>query len=252
MNRVLLFSGGMDSEALRMLWEPEELVYVHAGTRYAAAEIERLPAAVHIVPMRGLAQFERPDGIVPARNLFFVLAAAQFGDVVGLGATAGDQVLDKSAEFAERAASMLSFLWSPQRWNEHQGTTYSVELPLKGLSKRAIVERVAELSPEAVGALAESFSCYTPTQQNEECGHCPPCGRKWAAFTAAGHESLVVDASAYVEHSVLPLVQAGIHHRGPEVAEVVEALARHRGIATDGYSRQELIDQITSKGSRSC
>jgi len=43
MRSVLLFSGGMDSYAARMLYEPDVLLYVDAGTRYAHAELRRLP-----------------------------------------------------------------------------------------------------------------------------------------------------------------------------------------------------------------
>jgi hypothetical protein len=75
MRSVLLFSGGMDSYAARMLYEPDVLLYVDAGTRYADAELRRLPEETIVVDMRVLNTFGVVDDIIPLRNLFFVAVA---------------------------------------------------------------------------------------------------------------------------------------------------------------------------------
>lgn len=220
MTRVLLYSGGMDSVAARLLWEPDVLVYVRMGTAYETPEMDRLPAGCEVVQMRELERWERPDGIIPLRNLFLVAAGAQFGEQVGLAATAGDRVLDKSQTFADLASGLLSYLWQPQHWTE--GHEVQVVLPVKHLTKRQLVQQVGKLrGPPGQMLLAASFSCYTPKPNGTECGACKPCARKWVAFAAEGLHCLVPDASQYVVREVLPLVGTKAWGRGSEEADDV-------------------------------
>ncbi len=225
MSTVALYSGGMDSEALRLLYRPDVLLYVEMGTKYERAELQHLPASVQRVPL-ALDVWERPDAIIPLRNLFLVAVAAQYGDIIMLGATAGDRVLDKSDVFASLTTQLLAFLWSPQHWTE--GRDIAVTLPLRTMTKRQIVERVhAEQGMYGVRELADSFSCYTPrtvfgSAAASACGACKPCARKWIAFAAAGFGSLVPDASSYVREHVAPTIT----ERGAvEAADLAAALA---------------------------
>jgi 7-cyano-7-deazaguanine synthase in queuosine biosynthesis len=227
--KVLLYSGGMDSMALRMLWDPNVSVYVDMGTAYSKAERDRLPRDVDVVELP-LHQWERTDGIIPLRNLMLVCVAAQYGDVIGLAATAGDRVLDKSDQFASMTTSLLSYLWSPQHWTA--GEHRRVVLPLKGMSKRQIVGEVRErFGDVGLVRLAESWSCYSGGRA--ECGACKPCMRKWVAFAAAGAGDLVMDASGYVYDEVLPLIAQGVYDRGSEARDVLDALG-----ATDADDMQ--------------
>jgi 7-cyano-7-deazaguanine synthase len=212
MRSVLLFSGGMDSYAARMLYEPDVLLYVDAGTRYADAELRRLPEETIVVDMRVLNTFGVVDDIIPLRNLFFVAVAAQYGEQIILGATAGDRVLDKSAEFATQTSALLSYLWQKQHWTE--GKTIEVAMPMKGMSKTQIIAAVQnKCGDSGVAQLAKSFSCYNPNN-DIECGVCKPCRRKWIAFASLGFAHLVVDARHAVLRNEYQAIEFGTWDRG--------------------------------------
>lgn len=222
--RVLLYSGGMDSVALSLLEPWDMKLYVDMGTRYSNAERAKLPDDVRVVDLP-LGAWERPDAIIPLRNLLLVCVAAQYGDVVAMAATAGDRVLDKTQEFANHASALLSYLWQPQHWTD--GKQVSVVLPTKHLTKRQLVARVAALGAEALVDLANSFSCYDPGDPRglaPECGACKPCVRKWVAFAAEGHGHLVVDAEPAARLQAAA-IRAGTWDRGEaEAADVLAAL----------------------------
>src|SRR5438105_9917772 len=89
MKRVLLYSGGVDSSALGLLWPHDMKLYVDMHTRYSAAERGRLRPDVTIVDLP-LTQWERPDGIIPMRNLLLVTLASLYGEEIAFGAIAGE------------------------------------------------------------------------------------------------------------------------------------------------------------------
>jgi len=216
---VLLFSGGMDSYAARMLYEPEVLLYINAGTRYSEAEIARLPEGTHIVDMRVLNDYGVQDDIIPLRNLFFVALAAQYGERIIIGATAGDRVLDKSIEFATQTTALLSYLWQKQHWTE--GKQIEVLMPMKSMSKTQIIEAVQDKCGDlGVAQLATSFSCYNPHNETE-CGICKPCRRKWIAFASLGYANLVVDARDAVLNNEYSAIMFGIWDRGEQESQSV-------------------------------
>lgn len=223
--KVLLYSGGMDSEAARLLWEPDSLLYVDMHTGYSSAERDRLPDDVEVVDLP-LTTWERPDGIIPMRNLLLVAIASVYGDQVGLAATAGDRVLDKSPRFAQLATDLLGYLWQPQHWTD--GRQVEVVLPVKHLTKRGMIEAVhAEHGATGVQQLADTFSCYEPTNAGVECGACKPCTRKWVAFAAVGEAERLGGwrhrARIAVGQDVLPAIAAGTYGRAAEADDVLAA-----------------------------
>lgn len=220
MTKVLLYSSGMDSVAMDFLWKPDVRLYVDMGTAYAEQEKALLPADAVVVPLP-LKQFERPDGIIPLRNLMLVAVAAQFGTEVGMAATKGDRVLDKSFRFASLASDLMSFLWSEQHWTP--GKKVKVALPLKLLSKREIVAAYLEAGGDGEVLASRTFSCYAPTASGAHCGACKPCYRKWVALTCNGI-SAGYSARAYIEQHILPAIKDGTFGRGDEGKDVLDAL----------------------------
>ena len=109
MKKVLLYSGGVDSYMINQIWKPDVKLYVDMNTRYSKQEIARLPKDV-IVTKLDLSEFERSDAVIPARNLYLLTIATNYGDEICLGATADDRQADKTIEFAEKASDILSFL----------------------------------------------------------------------------------------------------------------------------------------------
>jgi 7-cyano-7-deazaguanine synthase in queuosine biosynthesis len=219
--RVLLYSGGMDSEAMRLLWGPAHLLYVDLGTAYAPAERRRLRDGVTVLDLSALRWLERGDGILPARNLILSAIASSYGNVIGIGATLEDRVLDKSRRFADDTSALLTYLWSPQWWTP--GKEVTVELPLKSLSKYDILARVAATGYDLEQLARQSFSCYAPLAGDHECGACKPCARKWLAFTAHG-VPLTFSAEHYCRTTLLPAALAGTNGRPEEDRLLIEVL----------------------------
>ena len=86
MKKVLLYSGGLDSFCLAQIAKPDVLIYIDLESRYTKAELKHLsvPKDCEDTPLvhetLSLGRFEREqDLIIPARNAFMVLLAAQYG-----------------------------------------------------------------------------------------------------------------------------------------------------------------------------
>ena len=216
MKKVLLYSGGMDSWLISKIWNPDVLLYVDMCTKYSKAEIERLPKDV-IIEKLDLSKWERPDGIIPLRNLYLIMIATNYGDEICLGATAGDRVLDKSFEFAEKASDLLSFLYSKQHWTE--GRNIKINLDFKNLTKKELLIKYLNQGGSLAEAANSSFSCYEPTLDGSECWQCKPCFRKYVAFKILGHDfGARVDriAKEYMRVYIIPQIQKGTYGRGRE------------------------------------
>ena len=81
MTKVLLYSGGMDSWLIDKLWKPDVKLCVNMHTKYSAQEIKNLPEDV-IIEELDLSKWERPDAIIPLRNLYLVMLASNYGDEI--------------------------------------------------------------------------------------------------------------------------------------------------------------------------
>ena len=185
---VILFSGGMDSVALSKLYPKSKLLYFNLHTGYNEAEMRRLPERCEVIDI-DLGQWERQDKIIPMRNLILVSIASMYGDIIYIGATAGDRVLDKSSVFLKFSSQILSYLWEPQHWTT--GRDIQVLAPLKMMTKTQIVAACKSKKISLQELASESFSCYTPEHEVladklNECGKCKPCFRKWVAFENNG------------------------------------------------------------------
>lgn len=211
---VLLFSGGMDSAALRFLKKPDKLLYVDLGTEYSAWERSHLPADTIVLDLPALGQLETTGGILPGRNLILATIASNYGDVIYLGATKEDRVLDKTHEFCQRTTELLSYLWSPQWWTP--GRQVSVETPLKNLTKVEILWRYLEAGGSIDKLAEESYSCYQP-KDDKPCWTCKPCVRKWMAFQKFGMNLSPV-AQVYCRDVMLPKILDGKGERPDEDA----------------------------------
>lgn len=229
---VLLYSGGMDSEIVRRLYNPDVCVYVDTGTAYAGWELDRIqhtlgdhqhrPDWFKVVHLPGLNRLELPNAIIPTRNLLFATLGSVYGDHVWLAATAGDRIRDKDHTFAALTEAVLTHIWQPQSWTAGRSRT-RVSLPVKHLSKGQLLRKYLEEGGLAQDLYNTTFSCYTPADQ--ECGRCKACWRKWVAFASSGY--LYEPGEGVVDHlvnDVVPLIQAGTYGRGPEGDDILTAL----------------------------
>lgn len=231
--KVLLYSGGLDSYCAAYVWHPDTLLHVDMGTAYGIQELEKLhkaPLPVTVVDL-DLVAWEREDKIIPMRNLLLVTLASVYGDQVGLAATKGDRVLDKSQGFALLATNVLSYLWQPQHWTVGRDAV-DVVLPVKHLTKTQLVREALSIGAPPEGMWRDTFSCYTPNMAGAECGECKPCARKWVALKANVLISPNMDAGEYVLREYWPAILNGGWDRGAEEATDVITALRFAGRIT--------------------
>lgn len=230
MKKVLLYSGGMDSWLIDKLWKPDIKLYVDMNTRYSKQEISKLSSDV-IIEKLDLSKWERPDSIIPLRNLFLACIATFYGDYICLGATAGDRVLDKSYKFAEKTTDLLRYLYSPQWWNPRQ-RDIKICLDYKDKTKTELLQMYIAEGGDIKKAWKESFSCYQPNKL-EPCMHCKPCFRKFISFAEVGFvdKKWLPTVIPYIAQEIIPQIDRGAYGRGEveerQIREIYERYKRY-------------------------
>lgn len=229
MKKVLLYSGGMDSWLIDKLWKPDKRVYVNMHTRYSEEEIKKIKAQrndVEIIDFP-LGQWERPDAIIPLRNLYLVMVICNITgseDVdICLGATAGDRVLDKSYDFVAKATELLNYLYQPQWWIP-EGKKVNVNINFKNKTKEDLLQMFVEQGGNLEDAFNCSFSCYDPTDDGEVCWSCKPCFRKFVAFESVGYnfsEDVLKKVIPYINTNIIPSIKAGTYGRGAKEEKAI-------------------------------
>lgn len=195
---VALYSGGLDSFIMSYLFKPQVNLFIDSCSRYSKKELRNLEKPKHgelIIEKKAinLSAWERKDLIVPNRNTFFVLLAANYGNRILLGATAGDRSRDKDFYFCSAMNKLLNHTLGKQHWTE--GSQYSVELPIKHYCKSELVEMYLQAGGDG-NVLKNIVSCYHPKEKN--CGRCKACARKWVALQSNGiHAKFKTDPANY-------------------------------------------------------
>lgn len=222
MNTVVqLYGGGLDSLCISHLFKPQVKVYFHLGTEEAEQESRAAAAAGAIIDKRlQLADQVLPNKILPARNLLLVTLASYYGNEILLGSTAGDTTKDKDAEFLVRTQGVLNHILrdaGPKALPFH-APGLTVWAPAGHMTKTQLVRRYLE-EGGGVQALLKSRSCYHG--QEQECGVCRSCVRKYVAFKLNGLNPQF--------HQVPDLHQALVYAeragRGPETEDIRKAMA---------------------------
>lgn len=225
MNKILLYSGGMDSWLMDKLWNPDIKLYIDLNGRYNKQEIEHLPSDV-IIEKLDLSKWERSDKILPLRNLYLCMLATNYADKDGceilLGATAGDRVLDKSYEFADKTSDLLTYLYTSQWWNP-TAKTIKVCLTYKDKTKEELLQMYVNNGGSLEKAWKESFSCYEPDENGNVCMSCKPCFRKFVSFAKMGFvdKSWLSTVIPYIEKEIIPLITSGTYGRGKDEEQAI-------------------------------
>lgn len=230
---VLLFSGGMDSLMMAHLLHPDILLVLPHGQTYQEPELvsinqliteKTLPPSSEVVfatPF-SFSKIERDDAIIPSRNAYFILYAANYGETIYLGSVYGDRSSDKSPEFFKKMEDLLNHLYQEQHWCK--GRKFTVSAPYKDKTKTELVSLYLKAGGTS-RALLLSKSCYVPGKQ--ACGWCKACFRKWVALQNNGlyswHHFLNNPARAPWLSELMPSIEAGTY-RGREDAEILRAL----------------------------
>lgn len=177
---VILYSGGMDSFCLSHLYPEADLLFIRTGTKDNKFEEPLLPAKTLITELP-LVQWELNNKIIPFRNAFFVLIAAQRYSKIYLGATIGDTTKDKDYVFKAQMEGMLNYFGMDYAKNGHSERPFEVLMPFKGMTKSRILEQYIRNGGNMTTLQTSSRSCYEGVNQ-KECGRCRSCLRKWIAF----------------------------------------------------------------------
>lgn len=194
--KVLLFSSGMDSYIINQLEKPDVLLFIDNKSNYSTLERKYLesldyPNLVIVDDFINHSSIELDNMIIPARNLYFAMIAANFGEEIILGATAGDRSTDKDLKFAELTSDLLSHIYSLSHWSEKGQVR--VNLKYKSWTKQELVKEFVKRNfekgiskRESVNLLLkQSFSCYHPTESGGQCNKCKPDLRKYLAIYGA-------------------------------------------------------------------
>lgn len=230
MQKILLYSGGMDSYLIDKLWKPDRRIYVDMHTRYSQQEINCIKKRRNDVEFIDfpLGQWEREDKIIPLRNLYLPMVICNItGDEdvdICLGATNSDRVLDKSQEYVEKATDLLNYLYQPQWWIPN-GKKVRVNIDYKKYTKEDLLKMYMEQGGDLDKAYNESFSCYEPDEEGNVCHRCKPCFRKFVAFASVGYkfpEEVLRKTIPYIGKEIIPQIESGKYGRPTEEPYIVD------------------------------
>jgi 7-cyano-7-deazaguanine synthase in queuosine biosynthesis len=127
-----------------------------------------------------LSDWELENKIIPFRNAFFILIAAQRYSKIYLGATIGDTTKDKDYIFKGMMEGLLNYFGLDINKNGHSERPFEVCMPFKGMTKTKILETYLKAGGRMEDMMNNSRSCYQGGKK--ECGVCRSCLRKYVAF----------------------------------------------------------------------
>jgi 7-cyano-7-deazaguanine synthase in queuosine biosynthesis len=238
---VLLYSGGMDSLMIDYLLEPDVLLNISMNSAYDKRERESFPdkEILYLDDVINLGRYERDDAIVPNRNAHLVLLASHYGETIWLGSVSGDRSFDKDEIFYNHMETLLNHMWQEQHWTEER--KFTVSSPFKDRTKTDLVEEYL-IKGGSTQSLLHSYSCYEGEQQH--CGHCKACFRKWVALENNG---IVTDDqywkevpwdAPWLEEVLYQIYNGG--YRGIEDKDIIDALDKTpRYLDLDRYTNNE-------------
>lgn len=186
-NRILLFSGGLDSVILKQMFDfgQNECLFVKMNTpenRLEEAYIDKFFPGVHKAYLP-LSQYSLPNNIIPFRNNMLALIGAQYSNNIYFAFTSGDTTKDKDYVFKAQMEGMLNyFATSPDK--VHYQAPYTIHIPFKPFSKTELLSNYMDKFGfrNTKSILLLSRSCYSG--DNKECGKCRSCLRKYVAACA--------------------------------------------------------------------
>ena len=232
MQKILLYSGGMDSWLIDKIWKPDRRIYIDMHTRYSQQEIKNIKLRrddVEIIDFP-LGQWEREDKIIPLRNLYLPMVICNITgneDVdICLGATAGDRVLDKSKDYVAKANDILNYLYQPQWWIP-EGKKVRLNIDFKDCTKEDLLKMYLEQGGDLDTAFNESFSCYEPDEDGKVCYMCKPCFRKFTAFETMGYkfpEEVLKKVIPYIGREIIPAILNKTYGRGKNEEDAILAV----------------------------
>ena len=200
--KVLLCSAGMDSYIINKLEKPDVCLFIDSKSNYSGIEKEWVKEfkehynnLVVLDDVLDLSMVELDNFIVPVRNLFLAAFGTYFGDEIILGATYGDRSTDKDYTFQGMMNGILNYIYGKGHWCE--GRNINFNLKYKEWTKEDLIKEFVKQGGDVIELVKYSFSCYTPDEEDEACGRCKPCTRKFLSILGATG----IDISKYYTNS---------------------------------------------------
>lgn len=182
--RIILFSSGMDSYILKKVYDfsDEECLFVNLGTKENKIEEKLIDEAFPDTNKVALPliNYELPNKIIPFRNHYLALLAANYGNHIYFAFTAGDTTKDKDYVFKSQIENILNYFSQDTEKIWKQGP-FVVHMPFKDMTKTEIVKAYLEKGFDPYLLLRNSSSCYEGHER--ACGKCRSCLRKFVALT---------------------------------------------------------------------
>jgi len=187
MERVIMFSGGLDSLIGWFYMDKPQAIYCKMGHKYQEKELACINALQELIPdldvkivdALNLGQFEEEENaFIKNRNLHLAAIGSNFGDEIIIVGVKGDNVGDKSPDAFQSFSRTLSLI---------NNSDILVMSPFWRDSKTNIIKWYINKG-YPLEWLKTSISCYDPGLT--ACGKCPSCFRKWIALEDAGVECI--------------------------------------------------------------
>lgn len=218
MDRILVFSGGMDSFIMKYIYNfaNNECLFIRMGTKENKEE-ERLidkyfPGVIKIdFP---LSFFELDNKIIPFRNYFFALLAAQYSSKIYFAFTIGDTTKDKDYVFKAQMEGILNYFAQAQDKVKIKDIPYIIEIPFKNKTKTELIELYIKNGFLINDLFNKTSSCYS----GNSCGICRSCLRKYIALKLNG----INCENNFINN---PINQLDIFYK--------ECITKNRGIETE-------------------
>lgn len=243
--KVLLFSGGIDSYiAWHYLGKPKT-VYFDLGTPYSDYEIrvikELIPKTI-IDRSLNLSLRQVPDSVaahVPMRNLYLAMLACHYGDEIIICGLEDDDILDKTPEAFKEMSILLSNL---------NDKIIQVTSPFWNMTKVSIVDWYLKYCGDST-KLLKTISCYTPQKQagvdiKRYCGQCRCCFRKWNALWANGIRTPFFNLTLMKEYLIKARNNTYVLARNISIMNSVEEFIREYKLSHLGKNYRVDIDGV--------
>lgn len=176
MKTVKLVSGGIDSYIMSQQYEGINL-YIDFGQKYAAYEkyaLKKLGVDFKEIKIDSEVKFDSGDIYISDRNLTLCCIASMLyePDLILLAGLKDDNCKDKTEEAFKEMSDIISKFAKKE---------VKVMSPYFDITKGQLIQSFTDKEK-----LKDTFSCYYPKANGEQCGNCPACLRKKIALETNG------------------------------------------------------------------
>lgn len=182
--RILLFSGGLDSFIAWHYLNYPPVLFMKAGQSYESKEFATVKyfssryknMELHIDESINVSSWEEPNDYIPYRNVFFTMVASLYAPLVYLVGIRGDSVDDNNPAATNNMGRFYN--------NFNHNESVKITSPFYEMSKSQIIRWYLK-SGLSQNDLLRTRSCYDNRSKNQ-CGKCGSCFRRWVAFENNG------------------------------------------------------------------